>query len=126
MSLFPRFKNTMLSKIIQGQSRNRATLNFLKALEYPMPEIRGALLKLNGIQVTDLVDGHNISVTTLYAVIAGIRRNQLSRMIVADALGFHVPELFPEEQSSRQKDGGQAKLKGESSRLKALPFTFQL
>ena len=96
MNLFPKLKNNRLYKLIQGQSRNRATLNFLVELGWPMPEIRVAMLKLNGIKhVSKLVDGHQITTQTLHATIAGIRHNQLARMIVADALGFHVDEIFP-------------------------------
>jgi hypothetical protein len=80
-----------LLKILQPK-RNKATLLCLKALGYPMKEIRWSLCLLNGVRVPDL--GHHLTRPTFYAVLNGNSSNELGRDIFEERLGVEKELLF--------------------------------
>ena len=59
-----------------------------------MPEIRLALVRLNGLDMSKLADG--VSTSTLYNTLKGVRSNRIARDKLAEALGLKKEELFPE------------------------------
>jgi|GEM_PF-6187294 len=102
MNLLKSLINTKLSKIIQGQNgktRNRVTLKALAQIGWDMPEIRQALVTLNGINVSRLINGHGITPPTLYATLKGKRKNTLAKEILAQSLELDEGELWPETRS---------------------------
>ena len=86
-----------LNKIIQGENRrNRVALDGLRELGFSMPEIRKALIDLNGINIRRLGNGE-VSVPTLYNTVKGKRVNEAAMSILADSLRLQKDELFPSD-----------------------------
>jgi lambda repressor-like predicted transcriptional regulator len=97
MNLFKTINFTKLKGFIQGESnRNRAALNCLKEIGFSMKEIRHALIRLNGINISGLIDGQQLTPPTLYNTLDGKRQNPQAQSIFSDALGLNIKELFPE------------------------------
>jgi len=97
MKFINNLKHISLNKLFQGEKNgNRKALKELKSLDFSPPEIRKALIAINGINVSALKDGHNISVGTLHNTLNGTRVNELAKDLIARALNLKVPELFPE------------------------------
>ena len=95
MNFLKRTTYTKLNKIIQGESvRNRAMVNCLKELGFPVKLIRKSVLDLNEIQIATLANG--VSVPSLYNTLNGERKNQECMKILASSVGLGVDELFPE------------------------------
>lgn len=89
---------TKVKNILQGQSnRNRAVLHVCRELEFPLPSIRSALVKLNTIELQETA-GDVVSVATLSNALHGRRHKgpqaKVARKLLADSLGLNVEELF--------------------------------
>ena len=97
MNLFKRIKS---SRILQRktENRNRAATACLRELGFSLPAIRGALIKLNNVNVADLARESEITAPTIYTTAYGKRKNRQGREILAEALGMDTRDLFPEEQ----------------------------
>lgn len=77
------------------QNKNRAALRALRALGYPLPRIRHALVILNGRKITD-INGSGVGKTVIYNAVKGKTHHYPAMKAVAQALGLHVEELFDE------------------------------
>lgn len=101
MNIFQRHY-TKLRKIIQlrKNSRNRAVLQFLQALDFDAVHIRKALLALNGIKPYSLMNGHEISAANFYNTLHDVRKNPLAKTLVADSLGLKPEDLWPEKKEA--------------------------
>lgn len=97
--LFHRSKrpdNTAPQKV-QGDNPNRQVLTVCRQAGFPEAHIRKALVDLNGINVKKLANG--VGVTTVYGALKGENAHQVARVILADALGLRVEELFHDQRS---------------------------
>ena len=95
MKVIQNIINNRLNKIIQGESnRNRAAMNCLKELGYPLISIRKSLIDLNEIRIPSLANG--VSAPCLYNTLNGTRHNHQAKEILADSVGLEVKEMFPE------------------------------
>ena len=96
MNLFKKIKHSTLKKIMQSSDgRNRAALYCLLQLGFTPTEIRPALMKLNRIKIKTLVDGHRISIFSLYNTVNGVQPSPLAKRLIARSLGLGIDELFP-------------------------------
>jgi len=89
----------ILSNFLQKKkpgNRNRAAFMCLRDLGFSLPAVRGGLIKINNIKVSDLAKGKEVTAPTIYAVAYGTRKNQHGRDILSKALSMDVKELFPE------------------------------
>ncbi len=77
---------------VQEDNPNRPVLTVCRHVGFDEANIRRALCDLNGINLRKLANG--VGVTTLYAVIRGESEHAGGRIILADALGLRVEELF--------------------------------
>jgi hypothetical protein len=92
------FLITIFPHLFQSKnSRNRKALRSLKKLNYPMPEIRRALLQLNDLNIIILANGH-VSGPTIYGTISGDKRNRKSQELIAAQLHLKREELFPDDE----------------------------
>jgi len=97
MKILSNFKNIRLNKLFQVErNENRKAVKRLHALDISMIDIRKALIAMNGINLSSLKNGHNISVGTLHNTLNGKRTNALAMELIARALNLSVPELFPD------------------------------
>ena len=88
--------NTSPKKNIQAKNtnRNRAALLYLQKLGFFMPEIRKALLDLNGIRLKHMVC-RRATFGTLSRTNVGTLKNRPAQIIIAEKLKLTVKELFP-------------------------------
>jgi len=95
MKLFKQLLNTTPKIFPQGKNgRNSAAIKGLLELGFSMPEIRIALVRLNGLDVSKLANG--VSTSTLYNTLKGIRSNEVAQEKLAEAFRLKREELFPE------------------------------
>lgn len=78
--------------IVQADNPNRPVLTVCRHVGFPEANIRKALVDLNGINVKKLANG--VGVTTVYGALKGENAHQGARIVLADALGLQVEELF--------------------------------
>lgn len=92
MKIFESIKLTI--KLKSFQNKNQAALECLIECGFLLPEIRKALMVLNGIRMADLSDGR--SIVTASNTIKGRRRNEAVMAGLSERLGVGVDRLFPE------------------------------
>jgi len=86
-------KNSRVKKILQDKSNtNRAALNCLNELGYPLPKIRHALIVLNGIKFTEIKG--EVSIPSISYAIKGLKKNPTAIMNISQALNLEPEELF--------------------------------
>ena len=102
----PKSPTTTISQNIQHDNPNRPVLTLCRHVGFSEPNIRKALVELNGIKVRALANG--VGVTTLYGVIKGENTHAGARIILADALGLRVEELFHGEANQQSGSGAAA------------------
>ncbi len=78
----------------EKRRRNRKALNCLNGLGFSLPEIRRALLYLNGITINGIANGE-VSQPTITNTVKGIRVNPAVQQKIADQLSLQVEEVFP-------------------------------
>jgi len=83
----------MLNFIQQKFSKNFITLKFLRLLGYREPDIRRALMDLNGLTLSSVADG-KISVQTVAATIKDARTNPTAQTLFAQKLGIYEKDIF--------------------------------
>ena len=92
------FRRSKTKTNLQGKSngRNVAALLALKDLEYPLKNIRKALVVLNGIALKDIA-GDQVSVPSVSNTInaaRGKRGNTEAKQLISEKLGVQVADLF--------------------------------
>lgn len=90
--LFTRIKQEKNSR--RQANRNRATLQYLQRLGFSMPEIRKALLNLNGIRLRHMVS-ERATFGTLSRTVRGQLHHTEAQLVVAEKLHLDIQELFP-------------------------------
>lgn len=95
---------TTVSQNVQGDNPNRPVLTLCRHVGFSEENIRRALVDLNGINIRKLANG--VGVTTLYGAIKGTNKHPGARILLADALGLRVEELFSADQGPRTLDPG--------------------
>ena len=99
MKIFSKIFNNRLNKIIQAQNdrekMNRAAFEFLSSLGFSLPEIRKALVVLNGVNICELAKEDGISLATMYNTMKGTRESPKAKEILAGTLGLEQEDLFP-------------------------------
>jgi len=102
MSLSKRFQNTRLGKLFQPKTnRNRVLLQTALELGYEMPNIRKALVCLNGFSLNQIAAGQVAVCTVSKAIKAnGGSANAEAMQLLAARL-----ELEPDELFNRQHHG---------------------
>ncbi len=104
----------LLAKIIPSRVKqawrlyivpNRILLETSRDLNFPMPLIRKALITINKINLSELLDNCRtegekaVSLPTLSRALHGGGENSDAKTILAKALGLRVEELFPEDEN---------------------------
>lgn len=96
MKLSKLISNIKMKYPFQGKRRrNREALSCLSAIGFPLPEIRRALIYLNGLTVTEIADS-DFSQPAISNTIRGIRTNPAIRQKIAEKLSLNVEEMFPD------------------------------
>ena len=95
---FKIFKRIKPEKSFQGKinNRNHAVLNFCKNLDFPLQNIRRALIALNNIKLHEIA-GNETSVASVSNTVNGLRQAKVASILVAQKLGIDPKELFPQE-----------------------------
>ena len=89
-------QNIKLVKIFQGESlnRNRIILEAAKCLEFPIPNIRKALVDLNGLKLSQIAND-GVSYSSLANTIRGTRlSDDQAKAATAKWLDLEIDELF--------------------------------
>jgi lambda repressor-like predicted transcriptional regulator len=76
--------------------RNKVTFQALIDLGWPPNKVRSALIRLNGLDITNTARAHGIPYATLYTAAHGTRPCQNGRTILSDILNIPVDTLYPE------------------------------
>jgi len=86
-------KNNRVKRNLQDKSNaNRAALNCLKELGFPLPNIRHSLIVLNGIKLKDI--SGDVSTPSISYAIKGLKKNPTAIMNISQALNLEPEELF--------------------------------
>ena len=78
-------------------NRNQAAFDYLRAVGFSAPEVRGCLIALNKLNVAEIARNSDVTAPTIYAAAYGKRKNARGREILSQHLGLPVPYLFPED-----------------------------
>jgi hypothetical protein len=78
--------------VVEHDNPNQALLALCRKLEYREPNIRKALVVVNEVDMQKLANG--VAASTLYRALKGENAHQGARVILAEALGLRVEELF--------------------------------
>jgi lambda repressor-like predicted transcriptional regulator len=76
--------------------RNLLTFEALLNLGWPPNKVRSALIRLNGVDITNTARSHQIPYATLYTAAHGTRPCKDGRTILSDILNIPVDTLYPE------------------------------
>jgi len=63
-------------------------------------KIRGAIMFITGEKPNDFAESRDIARSTLHRVIKNELQTESVREIIAEAVGFSVDELWPEEEAA--------------------------
>ena len=85
--------NKPANNIQENINRNRSALLCLQALQFPMTNIRLALVALNDLSLRTLADGQ-IGIDLISKVIRHERKTPKARQLVAQKLNLTTEELF--------------------------------
>ena len=75
-------------------NRNELVILKLKSLDFPMPEIRKALLKLNRITYLEIAGETEIGLQSIKKYIEGRRYDLTNQKAIADFIDVPVEDLF--------------------------------
>ena len=86
--------NTLESNLQVKNERNRAVRSYLSRRGFFVPDIRRALLALNGIKPKDLAELSGVSRPAVTNTLKGIRSNPKVKETVARILGLEEEEIW--------------------------------
>ena len=92
------FLNNKLKKIKQAKNRNRAAVECLRELGFPLSAIRKSLVTINELKINDLAEEYKVSPVTIYEALKARKSNNgksAGMQILAEALGVEVKEIYP-------------------------------
>jgi len=99
MNLFKTFINNRRKKSFQAKNgnRNRAALQGLLFLGFPLKNIRRSLVELNAVSLSDIAAGQ-VVVPTISNNIKGrgAKGDSMAKTLIAQKFGLEVNELFPD------------------------------
>jgi lambda repressor-like predicted transcriptional regulator len=86
--------NTLKTNFQEKNERNRAVCSYLSRRGFFVPDIRRALLALNGIQAKDLAELAGVSRPAVTNTLKGVRSNPKVMETMARILGLEQEEIW--------------------------------